>query len=110
MDNARIHHGPEVPELCDHFSKYTARGLPFRRIFINSTHFVVGVRVEYLPPYSPDLNPIEEAFSKIKAYLHHHHDYYGATAGAGIMFDMYEVVDIITPLDAVGYFLHAGYF
>ena len=28
-----------------------------------------GVRIEYLPPYSPDLNPIEEAFSKIKHFL-----------------------------------------
>jgi len=29
----------------------------------------VGADIEYLPPYSPDLNPIEMAFSKIKAYL-----------------------------------------
>ena len=28
-----------------------------------------GARVEYLPPYSPDLNPIERAFSKLKALL-----------------------------------------
>ena len=29
----------------------------------------IGVLVHYLPPYSPDLNPIEEAFSKVKADL-----------------------------------------
>ncbi len=28
-----------------------------------------GARLRYLPPYSPDLNPIEPAFSKIKAHL-----------------------------------------
>lgn len=28
-----------------------------------------GARLLYLPPYSPDLNPIEKAFSKLKAYL-----------------------------------------
>ena len=28
-----------------------------------------GARLRYLPPYSPDLNPIEPAFSKVKAHL-----------------------------------------
>jgi transposase len=28
-----------------------------------------GVELRYLPPYSPDLNPIEPAFAKLKAYL-----------------------------------------
>jgi hypothetical protein len=76
-----------------------------------SLYFVfAGVRIEFLPPYSPDLNPIEEAFSKIKHWLRRHQDYYLATTGDGIMFDMYEVLEIITPDDAHGYFIHAGYF
>jgi transposase len=29
----------------------------------------VGATLLYLPPYSPDLNPIEQAFSKLKAHL-----------------------------------------
>ena len=29
----------------------------------------VGAELRYLPPYSPDLNPIEQAFSKLKAHL-----------------------------------------
>ena len=29
----------------------------------------VGAELRYLPPYSPDMNPIEKAFSKLKAYL-----------------------------------------
>jgi transposase len=71
---------------------------------------LLGVRIEYLPPYSPDLNPIEEAFSKIKHWLRRHQDYYCVTTDDGILFDMYEVLEIITPEDAEGYFVHAGYF
>jgi|ERR1700690_1726880 transposase len=88
LDNAKIHHGDELLELADRF----------------------GVRIEYLPPYSPDLNPIEEAFSKVKHFLRRHQDYYSATTGDGILFDMYEVLDVITSEDAAGYFAHAGYF
>ena len=29
----------------------------------------VGVLLEYLPPYSPDFNPIEEAFAEMKAWM-----------------------------------------
>ena len=50
MDNASIHHVSEVADL------------------ISS----VGALLIYLPPYSPDLNPIEEAFSSVKAYLKAH--------------------------------------
>jgi hypothetical protein len=31
--------------------------------------FSRGVHIVYLPPYSPDLNPIEEAFSSVKAWV-----------------------------------------
>jgi transposase len=62
------------------------------------------------PTYSPDLNPIEEAFSKIKHWLRRHNSYYLATEGDGVLYDMWEVLDIITPSDAEGYFYHAGYF
>jgi hypothetical protein len=68
----------------------------------------IGVRVEYLPPYSPDLNPIEEAFSKIKAFIRRYQDYF--LASNSIIFDMYEAMSIITASDAAGYFIHAGYF
>jgi transposase len=63
-----------------------------------------------LLPYSPDLNPIEESFSKIKHFLRRHNEYYSATEGGdGILFDMLEVLEIITPDDAASYFAHAGY-
>jgi hypothetical protein len=70
----------------------------------------VGVRIEYLPPYSPDPNPIEEAFSKIKHWLHCHQQYYLTATGDGIIFDMYKVMEIISSDDAHGYFIHTGYF
>jgi hypothetical protein len=69
-----------------------------------------GVRLVYLPPYSPDLNLIEEAFSKVKHWLRRHNDYYWATEGDGVLYDMWEVLDIITPDNAEGYFFHVGYF
>ncbi|KIO16867.1 hypothetical protein M407DRAFT_53996, partial [Tulasnella calospora MUT 4182] len=57
--------------------------------------------LEYLPPYSPDLNPIEEAFSKIKSHLRRY--------GCPSAYDLLVSTDIITPDDAAGYFQHAGY-
>ncbi|KIK91287.1 hypothetical protein PAXRUDRAFT_149831, partial [Paxillus rubicundulus Ve08.2h10] len=67
--------------------------------------FLSGVHIEYLPPYSPDLHPIEEAFSKIKHWL-----YCCAMEEDGIIFDMLKVLDIVTVDDTDGYFIHAGYF
>ena len=69
-----------------------------------------GVHIEYLLPYSPDLNSIEEAFSKIKQWICHHQDYYLEMEGAGIIYEMLETLEIITPYDAEYYFYHAGYF
>lgn len=69
-----------------------------------------GVRLEYLPPYSPDLNPIEEAFSKVKHWIRRHQDYYSRAVDDEIFYDMWEVLQIITPSDAEGYFFHSGYF
>jgi transposase len=74
------------------------------------TDKVIGVRIEYLPPYLPDLNPIEEAFSKIKYFLRRHQDYYQAETGDGMLYDMYEIMEIITAEDAIGYFMCSGYF
>jgi transposase len=108
MDNAKIHHGDTILELADRFGilcNISALFLIYLMVFI-----CTGVRIEYLPPYSPDLNPIEEAFSKIKHFIRRHNAYYNTTTGDGILFDMYEVMDIITPDDSDGYFIHAGYF
>ena len=105
MDNAHIHHGNEILELADHFSE-----------FIQAIHGVIcadiapGVCTEYLPLYSPDLNLIEEAFSQIKAFIRHNNNIFLSGSVEDIMFDMYEALEIVSDIDAIGYFIHAGYF
>lgn len=47
MDNCRSHHGEDVKEMCRQ----------------------AGVRLEYLPTYSPDYNAIEESFSELKSWM-----------------------------------------
>ena len=70
---------------------------------------VSGVRLVFLPPYSPDLNPIEEAFSKIKAWIRCNNDIFSAATGEDLMYDMQEALNVITESDAIGYFIHTGY-
>jgi transposase len=47
MDNLSSHKGPRVEQLIE----------------------AAGAALRYLPPYSPDMNPIEKAYSKLKAFL-----------------------------------------
>ena len=77
------------------------------------SYIILGVHIEYLPPYSPDLNPIEEAFSKIKAYIRRNNDIFLSRALNDLFYDiidMYLALDAITDVDVMGYFIHAGYF
>jgi hypothetical protein len=69
----------------------------------------IDIRIEFLPPYSPDLNPIEEAFSKVKAFLCRHHQLLSKN-GDGMVFELTEIMKVVTDDDAIGYFIHAGYF
>ena len=64
-----------------------------------------GCELLYLPPYSPDLNPIEEAFSKIKGILRK----VGARSRESLIEAMGRALDAITPRDARGFFEHCGY-
>ena len=50
MDNASIHHSEELRLICEY----------------------AGVKLVYLPPYSPDFNPIEEFFSVLKSFIRRH--------------------------------------
>jgi transposase len=36
---------------------------------IEEIYLEVGVKLVYLPPYSPDLNPVKEFFAKLKAFI-----------------------------------------
>jgi transposase len=64
-----------------------------------------GCKLWFLPAYSPDLNPIEEAFSKVKAHLRKS----AARTREALLEAMGEALSSITPRDAVGWFVHCGY-
>ena len=59
----------------------------------------------FLPPYSPDLSPIEEAFSKLKNAL----GKVGARTHEALLGALAEALSSITPVDAAGWFVHCGY-
>jgi len=58
-----------------------------------------------LPSYSPDLNPIEEAFSKIKQLVRKA----GARVREGLVEAIGRALAAVTLEDAAGWFAHAGY-
>ncbi|MBA4117080.1 MAG: transposase [Rubrobacter sp.] len=64
-----------------------------------------GCELLYLPPYSPDMNPIEEAFSKVKGILR--------KAEARTREALIEAIGLalgaVSPSDARGFFEHSGY-
>lgn len=64
-----------------------------------------GAKLQYLPPYSPDFNPIEMAFSKLKALLR--------KAAARTINELWEIIgnliDTFTPQECHNYFEAAGY-
>ena len=64
-----------------------------------------GAEMVFLPPYSPDFNPIEMAFSKIKALLKK-----AAARSVLALWDaIREAIDAVTPNDARNYFTACGY-
>jgi transposase len=83
MDNASIHEGSQVREAIE--SK--------------------GCQLLFLPPYSPDFSPIEEAFSKIKAFLRK----IGARTREELQDAIKQAMQEVTCADALGWFRHCGY-
>jgi len=83
MDNLTTHKGERVRELIEER----------------------GCELLYLPPYSPDLNPIEEAFSKIKGILRKAE----GRSREALIEAMCRALDAITPQDAQSFFRHCGY-
>lgn len=88
MDNASFHRTPEIKEMCD----------------------AAGVKLLYLPPYSPDLNPIEEFFAELKAFIkktwHRYEDDPDKTFYHFLEDCVYEVGS--REESARGHFRHAG--
>ena len=64
-----------------------------------------GAEVRYLPAYSPDLNPIERLFSKLKAYLRSA----AARTIDGLIEAMGEALRAVRPGDILGWFRHSGF-
>ena len=64
-----------------------------------------GAEIVFVPSYSPDLNPIEQAFSKIKNILRK----LGARTYEALLEAVEEALSKVTPSDAAGWFDHCGY-
>ena len=83
LDNLSIHLGPRVKEVIERRS----------------------CQLLFLPAYSPDFSPIEEAFSKLKIILRRA----GARTREALQEAIIEALPRITAQDALGWFLHCGY-
>lgn len=83
MDNLGSHKGPTVRNAIE----------------------AAGATLLYLPPYSPDFNPIENAFAKLKALLR--------KASERTVDDLWDaiadLIDLFTPQECANYFKAAGY-
>ena len=83
MDNLQVHKMKRVRELIEG----------------------AGAEILFLPPYSPDFSPIEEAFSKVKAILRR----IGARTREALLEATSEALSAVSSTDARGWFGHCGY-
>jgi transposase len=71
------------------------------------------MRVEFLPLYSPDYNPIELAFSAMKYHLRRNGDYVrlaiGEHSNKEVFCTLLEALYQITAADVFGWYRHCGY-
>ena len=85
MDNCSIHHTERVSEIISG----------------------VGAKLVFLPPYSPDLMPLEEVFAKVKGVLKNNDSGYLASSNPKLIVKL--AFATITRSDCLGYIRHAGY-
>lgn len=72
---------------------------------VRKTIEAAGAQLLYLPPYSPDLNPIEQAFAKLKAHLRK-----AAERSVQALWDRIgTILDSFTPTECANFFKHAQY-
>ena len=83
LDNLACHKHPRVRELIES----------------------VGAEVWYLPPYSPDFNPIEQMWSKIKQVLRS----LAARTFEGLIEAIGIAIKQVTRQNLIGWFTHSGY-
>ena len=72
---------------------------------LQKTLYDKGIKVVFLPPYSQDFNPIEHAWSKIKAYLRK----VKARTFEELFIAIGAALDIVTEDDIIGWITHCGY-
>lgn len=93
------------PTLCPN-DVVIADNLPSHKVFgVSQAIEAVGATLRYLPPYSPDLNPIEMFFSKLKAHLRKaaHRDVEALWQEVGC------ITKSLSPRECANYFMAAGY-
>ena len=78
---------------------------PHKMVAVEAAIRAVGAEVLFLPPYSPDLNPIEQMRSKVKAFL----CALKARTRAGLFAGIRDALRSVTPEDVLGWFSHCGY-
>ena len=83
MDNLPAHKGPRVKQLIE----------------------AAGAELRYLPAYSPDMNPIERAFSKLKAFLRK----IAERTVAGLLRALETCAEIFKPSECTNNFKSCGY-
>ena len=88
MDNVSFHHSERIERICSQ----------------------AGVKLVYLPPYSPDLNPIEELFAELKAFIRRNWQSYKDNPGQGFDTFLEWCVDTVSKRkkSAQGHFRNSG--
>jgi transposase len=88
MDNASFHRTDRIEQMCSE----------------------AGVKLMYLPPYSPDLNPIEEMFAELKGFIKQNWHIYEDNPEQGFDAFLEWCVDMVGSKNqsAEGHFRHAG--
>jgi transposase len=88
MDNASFHHTERIEQMCNE----------------------AGVKLIYLPPYSPDLNPIEEFFAELKAFIKRNWQKYEENPEQGFDTFLEWCIEVVGERErsAKGHFRHAG--
>jgi transposase len=88
IDNASFHYSERIEQMCTD----------------------AGVKLVYLPPYSPDLNPIEEFFAELKSSIKRNWQHYMEHSDEGFDSFLEWCIDIVGAREqsAQGHFRHAG--
>ena len=85
MDNASIHHVDTVQDLIER----------------------AGARLIFLPPYSPDLNPVEGVFSQVKSMMKENHKLFEVSSCTRTLLTM--LFSMVSQQDCNGHISHSGY-